>query len=98
MDPVKAEEHNAKGNELFAAKNWAAAKAEFDEAIKRNPKDPRLYSNRAAAHTKLQNYSEVLKDLGECLKLDPTATKPYSRKDVAHSLMEELDAQGPARP
>ena len=43
LDPVKAEEHRTKGNELFAAKDWAAAKAEYDEGIKRNPQDQRLY-------------------------------------------------------
>ena len=98
MDPVKAEEHRTKGNEIFAAKDWAAAKAEYDEGIKRNPKNPKLYSNRAAALTKLLAYPDALKDLDECLKLDPTFVKPYSKKDAAHSLMEELDAQGAARP
>ena len=63
LDPVKAEEHRTKGNRLFAAKDWAAAKAEYDEGIKRNPKDPRLYLNRAAALTKLKAYSDALKDL-----------------------------------
>ena len=63
LDPVKAEEHRTKGNRLFAAKDWAAAKAEYDEGIKRNPEDPRLYLNRAAALTKLKAYSDALKDL-----------------------------------
>merc|ERR1719284_2029071 len=52
LDPVKAEEHREKGNEFFKAQSWAAAKAEYDEGVKRNPKDAKLYSNRAAALTK----------------------------------------------
>ena len=49
LDPLKAEEHREKGNELFKANNMAAAKQdlaflacfrsleEYDEAIRRNP-------------------------------------------------------------
>ena len=85
LDPVKAEEHRTKGNELFAAKDWAAAKAEYDESIKRNPKDPRLYANRAAALMKLKAYPDAVKDREECLKLDPTFVKPYSKVETAEN-------------
>merc|ERR1719480_395532 len=45
----KAEEHRERGNTCFKEKRYAEAKAEYDEAVKRNPEDARLYSNRAAA-------------------------------------------------
>lgn len=89
VDPVKAEEHREKGNEYFKEKNWADAKKEYDEAIKRNPKDAKLYSNRAAALTKLLAYPGALADLEECLKLDPKFVKAYSRKGAAHFFMKE---------
>jgi len=89
LDPEKGEEHRQKGNEYFKEQNWAGAKAEYDEAIKRNPKDPKLYSNRAAALTKLLAYPDALKDLDECLKLDPSFVKAYSRKGAAHFFMKE---------
>ena len=85
LDPVKAEEHRMKGNELFAARDWAAAKAEYDESIKRNPKDPRLYANRAAALMKLKAYPDAVKGREECLKLDPTFVKPYSKVETAEN-------------
>eukprot|EP00930_Biecheleria_cincta_P096127 TRINITY_DN87_c0_g1_i2.p1 TRINITY_DN87_c0_g1~~TRINITY_DN87_c0_g1_i2.p1 ORF type:complete len:605 (-),score=194.58 TRINITY_DN87_c0_g1_i2:517-2268(-) len=91
IDPTKAEEHREKGNEYFKDKDYASAKKEYDEGIKRNPKDPKLYSNRAAALTKLMAYPDALRDLDECLKLDPTFVKAYSRKGAAHFFMKEYN-------
>jgi len=91
LDPEKSEEHRLKGNDFFKEQNWAAAKSEYDEAVKRNPKDAKLYSNRAAALTKLLAYPDALRDLDECLRLDPTFTKAYSRKGAAHFFMKEYN-------
>lgn len=91
VDPVKAEEHRELGNTAFKAQNWAEAKKEYDEAIKRNPQDAKLYSNRAAALTKLMAHPDALRDLDECLKLDPKFVKAYSRKGVAHFFMKEYN-------
>ena len=72
FDPVKAEEHNARGNKFGRAGDWAAAKAEYDEGIKRTPWGPMIYANRAAALMRLKAYPEAAKDREECLKLDPS--------------------------
>lgn len=72
FDPVKAEEHNVRGNKFGRAGDWAAAKAEYDEGIRRNPGDPMIYANRAAALMRLKAYTEAAKDREECLKLDPS--------------------------
>jgi len=91
IDPAKAEAHREKGNEFFKAQDWVNAKAEYDEAVKRNPKDAKLFSNRAAALTKLLAYPDALRDLDECIKLDPTFVKAYSRKGAAHFFMKEYN-------
>jgi len=89
LDPAKAEEHREQGNEFFKAQKWADAKREYDESIKRNPTQAKVFSNRAAALQKLGAHPDALNDLDECLKLDPTFVKAYSRKGVSHFFMKE---------
>jgi stress-induced-phosphoprotein 1 len=89
LDPAKAEEHRQKGNDFFKAQKWVEAKQEYDEGIRRNPKDAKLYSNRAACLNKLGAAPDSLRDLDECLKLDPTFVRAYARKGQAHALMKE---------
>jgi len=89
LDPVKAEEAREKGNAFFKENKMSEAKEQYDEAIKRNPKDAKLYSNRAATLQKLAAYPDALKDLEECIKLDPKFVKAYSRKGGVHYFMKE---------
>ncbi|OEH75048.1 hsc70 hsp90-organizing protein [Cyclospora cayetanensis] len=62
---------------------------EYDEAILRNPKDAKLYSNRAAALTKLFEYPSALKDCETAISLDPSFVKAWSRKGTLHFLLKE---------
>merc|ERR1719160_588350 len=91
LDPEGAEKRREQGNEHFKNQEWAKAKTEYDEAIKMNPADAKLYSNRAAAFTKLIAYPDALRDLDECIKLDPKFIKAYSRKGAAHYFMKEYN-------
>ena len=80
IDPAKAEEERTRGNELYKAGDFPGAVAAFTEAIKRDPSDPRGYSNRASAYTKLAALPEALKDAEEAIKVDPKFVKGYVRK------------------
>merc|ERR1712211_197016 len=50
------------------------------QRLKRNPQDSKIYSNRAACHTKLTAFDLALKDCDKSIELDPTFVKAYLRK------------------
>uniref|UniRef100_A0ACD5UCJ7 Uncharacterized protein n=1 Tax=Avena sativa TaxID=4498 RepID=A0ACD5UCJ7_AVESA len=79
-DPKLADEEREKGNEFFKQQKYPEAVKHYTEALRRNPKDPKVYSNRAACYTKLGAMPEGLKDAEKCIELDPTFAKGYTRK------------------
>ena len=80
INPELADAEKAKGNELFKKGDFSAALKHYTEAIRRNPKDAKIYSNRAACFTKLMSFDLALKDCETAIELDPAFVKAYLRK------------------
>ncbi|XP_031503336.1 hsp70-Hsp90 organizing protein 3 [Nymphaea colorata] len=91
FDPKLADEEREKGNEYFKQQKYPEAVKHYTEAIRRNPRDAKVYSNRAACYTKLGALPEGLKDAEKCIELDPAFPKGYSRKGAIQFLMKEYD-------
>lgn len=91
IDLGKAEEHKEKGNAFFKDAKWVEAKAEYDEAIRRNPNCAKLLSNRAACLQKLCAHPDAIRDLDAGIKLDPNFIKLYSRKGFSLTFIKDFN-------
>jgi stress-induced-phosphoprotein 1 len=89
LNPEIAEEHKKKGNEFFKDGKFPDAIKEFDEGLRRDPKNVNLYTNRSFAFIKLLEPSQGMKDALKALDLDPTFVKAWARKGTCHQMMKE---------
>lgn len=89
LNPEIAAQEKEKGNECFRLNNNPEAVKHYTEAIKRNPSDHVLYSNRAAAYTRLGALNEALADCDKAIAIKPDFVKIYSRKGAVYTLRKE---------
>lgn len=79
------------GNEFFKAGNYLKAAALYTQAIKLEPNNPTLYSNRAAAFLHLVKLNKALADAEMTVTLNPQWEKGYFRKGCVLEAMERYD-------
>ncbi|KAI9030076.1 hypothetical protein CLU79DRAFT_733945 [Phycomyces nitens] len=90
-NPELADKAREAGNALFKQSKWPEAIEQYTESIKRNEKDARPYSNRAACYLKLLAINEAQKDADKCIELDPEFVRGYIRKASVEFAKKEYD-------
>lgn len=61
----------------------------YADAIARNPKEPKYYSNRGLCYNKLMEFPSGLRDFDKVIELDPNYIKAYAKKGACHFAMKE---------
>ncbi|KAJ7072106.1 Metallo-dependent phosphatase-like protein [Mycena amicta] len=79
-DRAAAATLKADASKAFAAHDFASAAELYSEAIERNPNDATLWSNRAFARMKLEEFGYALSDATKAIQLDPKYVKAYYRR------------------
>ena len=89
LNPEEAEKEKALGNEAYKKGDFPLAMKHYNEAIRRNPADAKLFRNRAVCYSKLIEFQLALKDCDEAIRLDPTFVKAYVQKGSILNLLKE---------
>ena len=92
INPEIADQEREKGNELFKKSQFPEAVKHYTEAIKRNPSDPKNYSNRAACYAKLMALPEAERDCDKAISLDDGFIKAYIRKAAVQFSKKDYQA------
>lgn len=89
LDEEKAEEAKARGNDFFRAKKWAEAVREYEDAVKRSPKNAAIRNNLSAALCKIMDFNGAKREVEIAVELDPSYVKAWSRKGDIEVLLKE---------
>jgi len=89
QDADKAEEAKQRGNNFFREKKFPEAIAEYEDAVKRAPKDAAIRNNLSAALTKIMDFNGAKTQIEKAILLDPKYTKAWARKgDIEFAFKE----------
>ena len=86
----KAEEAKQRGNDHFRAKEWAKAVSEYEDAVKRAPKNAAIRNNLSAALCKIMDFNGAKRQVETALELDPKYVKAWARKGDIEVVMKEF--------
>ncbi|KZL88337.1 heat shock protein sti1, partial [Colletotrichum incanum] len=93
---ASADELKALGNKAIAEKNFDEAVAKFTEAIKLQPDNHILYSNRSAAYASKKDWQNALEDAKKTTEIKPDWAKGWGRLGTAHYGLGDLLAANDA--
>lgn len=77
---LKAEKSKEIGNECVRDGKYTEAMLHYTEALKHNPRNHQIYSNRSLAFLKMGQFWYALQDAKESIRLQPRWAKGYFRK------------------
>lgn len=74
-----------KGNDCYKSQEYGDSIEYYSKAITLNPHDIPLYTNRAMANIKLQNYDKAIEDCNLALQKDNKFMKAYWRRGICNT-------------
>jgi tetratricopeptide (TPR) repeat protein len=83
--------HTSRGVERRRAKDIDGAIADYDAAIKINPKDQFAFNNRANLQRDKGDLDRAIADYSEAIRIDPGYTAAYVNRGLLYERLKDLD-------
>lgn len=90
-DPAAASRYFQAGTQQAQQGQTSQGIKALDEAIRLNPNDPHLFSNRGVAYYQARNFSAALSDYNQALKLNPNFAEALSNRSQLHVAERRYD-------
>jgi len=74
-----------KADELFAKKQFISAEKWYLEAVRNNPKNPKIYSRLGIIYIDQKNYKDAIDSLTEAIKLDSSVASRFFNLSFAQN-------------
>jgi S1-C subfamily serine protease len=97
VNPTTAEELRKRGHYYLGKRRAALALADFDAAIKAEPKNADAYYGRGQAHKRGQAFEKALADYNQAIKLNPKSADAYSSLAWLLATCEKTELRDGAR-
>lgn len=78
-DEKESDKYKEAGNRYFKAKDYEQAIIKYRTAMRFNPNNHLLYSNRASCYFIRLQFDAAQEDISQCLQIDPSFIKGWSR-------------------
>jgi stress-induced-phosphoprotein 1 len=89
QDDTLAEEAKQRGNDFFRAQEFGEAVKEYEDAVKRAPKNAAIRNNLSAALCKIMDFNGAKREVEKAIELDPKYVKAWARKGDIEIVMKE---------
>jgi len=83
--------YKEQGSKAFIAKDYPKAIEHFSDAIKENPQDHTLFSNRSACYFNLGKGMQALTDADKCIEIKSDWDKGHQRRAMALQQLGRFD-------
>eukprot|EP01031_Cornospumella_fuschlensis_P041384 gene41384-50500_t len=89
INPELGAQAKERGNTFFREGNFPKAIEEYEEAVKRDPKNAAYHNNLAAAYLKMGLFNDAKRAVEKSLELDKTYVKAWAKKGDIEFFMKE---------